>query len=83
MDNPEVQEEFTAHQRAVHHFIKHHRELREQYPDQWVGVWVDEASTPTVVDGDSVEAIAQEARGRSLPLKRSYIRYLATGPRPG
>lgn len=80
-DKPEILEEFAAHQRAVHHFIAHHEKLREQYPDQWIAVWVDEAAVPTVVDGDSVDSIVRKARRRSLPLKRSYIRYMETGPR--
>ena len=80
-DKPEILEEFAAHQRAVHHFIAHHKELRGQYPDQWIAVWVDEAAIPTVVDGDSVDSIARKARRRSLPLKRSYIRYMNPGPR--
>ena len=60
-DKPEILEEFAAQQRAVHHFIAHHKELREQYPDQWIAVWVDEAAIPTVV-GDSVDSIARKAR---------------------
>ena len=80
LSTPEIHAELAAHQRAVHHFIAHHEELREQYPDQWIAVWVDEAAVPKVVDGNSVDAVVQKARKQSLPLKRSYIRYMATGP---
>ncbi len=79
LNTPEIHEEFAAHQRAVHHYIAHHEKLREQYPDQWIAVWVDEGAVPTVVDGSSVDAIVRKARKQSLPLKRSYIRYMATG----
>ncbi len=74
-------EEFTAHQRAVHHLIDHHKELLDRYPDQWVGVWVSEDGVPLFVNGDSVEDIVRKAHDRELPLKRSYIRFMDTRPR--
>ena len=78
-DKQEILEEFAAHQRAVRHFITHHKELREEYPDQWIAVWVNEDAVPTVVDGDSVNSIVRKAHRQSLPLKRSYIRYMENG----
>jgi hypothetical protein len=78
-DKQETLEEFAAHQRAVHHFITHNKELREKYSDQWIAVWVNEDAVPTVVDGDSVELLVREAHRQSLPLKRSYIRYMGNG----
>ncbi|MDE0447810.1 MAG: hypothetical protein OXH96_14200 [Spirochaetaceae bacterium] len=74
-------EEFTAHQRAVHHLIDHHKDLLDRYPDQWIGVWVSEDDVPSFVNGDSVEDIVRKAQDRELPLKRSYIRYMDTRPR--
>ena len=81
LDTPEVHEELAAHRRAVCHFIAHHEQLREQYPLQWVALWVDEADVPTVEVDNSIDGLVRKARGKSLPLKRSYIRYMATEPR--
>ena len=74
-------DEFTAHQRAVHHLIDHHKELLDRYPEQWIGVWVNDDNVPLLVSGDSVEDIIRKAHDRELSLKRSYIRYMRTRPR--
>ena len=74
-------DEFTAHQRAVHHLIDHHKELLDRYPEQWIGVWVNDDNVPLLVSGDSVEDIIRKAHDRELSLKRAYIRYMRTRPR--
>ena len=81
LDTPEVREDLAAYQRAIRYATDHIEVLREQHPDQWVGVWVDATGKHTVVFGSSPDAVSDEALRRSLPLKRSYIRCLAPEPR--
>lgn len=66
LSTPEIHAEFAAHQRAVQHFIAHHEKLREQYPDQWIAVWVDEAAVPTVLELAYHIARPGQARQRAV-----------------
>lgn len=78
LNTPEMHDDLAAHRRAVQHFIAHHDEFCKRYPHQWVAVWISRTGARTVEVDNSIEGLVQKARGKSLPIKRSDIRFMAT-----
>ena len=81
LDTPQIREDFAAFHRSTLYFSEHYKELLDEFPDEWIALWVDAAGVRTVVRGKDVDAVARKARRKEMPLARSYLRFMATEPR--
>ena len=81
LDTPLIREDFAAFRRSTLYFSEHYKELLDEFPDEWIALWVDAAGVRTVVRGKDVDAVARKAKRKGMPLARSYLRFMATEPR--
>ncbi len=51
----------------------HFGDLRREYLDQWVAVWVDRV----VAQGDTIEAVADAVKGAGIPIRAVALEYVS------